>query len=309
MFKKFINSLISIIYKIFKNILSELKDFLFKALKVVSKALMKASIWFIKGLFETFSTYTIRIFKCFEDVRFEQFFFICVLILFVASYRLIFNEQDLRVIKAEAVSVKPKGVSNNLDYILDLYKYSVLNPRTYKKYMSAHFQMIIDNECGPLKNCCVELYDTAKKKEITCYGINKKYFTEYHKAIRGLPNAKKKQLASLFFFKEFYLGMGLDKINKAWSMQILDYAIHYNKKIAVQMAQEVINIKADGVLGKATIRLLNNKSNRSKVSKYINKRHQSLKRMKKYKSGKYKKGWDYRIGIMKKLNKKNQRGK
>lgn len=218
---------------------------------------------------------------------------------------MVFKKRDVRVqvLEHTKVSVKHKL---DMSYFLPLYKYTYQNTKQYAYFLRNYFPLVMEHECGSLKNCCVILPHANGSKERTCFGLNLKYFPSYHANIKGLSSAQQREVASLVFFKSVYMKNKLNMIKKKWAIQILDFDVHFGRGIAIKTIQKMFGLKRDGIVGRKTIQILNSKESQRFIPKYIKIRHSKMKSGDNYKL--YGKNFDKRIRCMEKIHNTGGKG-
>ena len=131
-----------------------------------------------------------------------------------------------------------------------------------------YWPFILSHECGPHKTCCNKV--KGDKGGYTCFGMSSRAHKTFHAFVRQhakLLTVKQIEfLAANHIFEDYYRKTGIDKLALSWRLPVLDYAINAGPKQAIVDLQRVLNVKADGLLGKKTVR----KSLEKPDKKYIN---------------------------------------
>lgn len=82
----------------------------------------------------------------------------------------------------------------------------------------------------------------------TKFGISKRSYP--HVDIKSLTEDQ----AAHIYYTDFYLAAGLDKVPEPHAEPVLDLAVHSGIRQAVRLAQQVLKVPADGILGPQTVK-------------------------------------------------------
>jgi lysozyme family protein len=88
----------------------------------------------------------------------------------------------------------------------------------------------------------------------TKYGISKRAFP--YLDIKELTSDKAKEIYYLYYWRK----LNIDSLEYDLAIQIFDHAVNAGRKTAVKMLQRIVKAKADGVIGRKTLKSISNSS-------------------------------------------------
>ena len=127
----------------------------------------------------------------------------------------------------------------------------------------------------------------------TNYGICKRYFP--NEDIKNLTIVRAKEL----YYERYWKPMGLWNIwtNHAAVLEIFDMGVNAGKRRAIRMAQKIVGVKADGILGVITGTAIDKYKNRYFVNDYKKARKEYYKHIAEIRpqNKKFLQGWLNRV--------------